>query len=123
MENNLQKKKKLRFKRACRVRNGIHGTSERPRLCVFRSNQNIYGQLINDDDGKTLAAFSSLSKELGLKERNKDTKNIAEKVGQELAKKAIDKGFKKVRFDRGCFKYHGAVKALAEAAREAGLEF
>lgn len=123
MENSLKKKKQLRLKRTRRVRRSIHGTAEKPRLSVFKSNQNIYGQLIDDDAGKTLASYSSLSKEMGLKERNKNTKEIAQKVGQALAKKAVDKGVKKVRFDRGYLKYHGAVKAFADAARESGLEF
>ena len=103
-----------------RVRSKIVGTSEMPRLCVFRSNTNIYAQIINDENGSTLVSASSLDKDLKLKNLNIEA---AQKVGESLAKKAKKAGIKCVVFDRGGYKYHGRVKALAEAARENGLEF
>ena len=103
-----------------RVRSKIFGTSECPRLCVFRSNTNIYAQIIDDENGVTLVSASSLDKELNLKNNNIET---ATKVGASLAKKAKKAGIKTVVFDRGGYLYHGRVKALAEAARENGLEF
>jgi len=111
----------LRKKRHARIRAKISGTPERPRLNVFRSNQHIYAQLIDDTKGITLASASTLEKDLDLE----STKNIeaAKKVGELIAKRALEKGYKKVVFDRGGYLYHGRVKALAEAAREAGLEF
>jgi len=111
----------LRKKRHVRIRAKISGTPERPRLNVFRSNQHIYAQLIDDTKGVTLASASTLEKDLDLE----STKNIeaAKKVGELIAKRALEKGYKKVVFDRGGYLYHGRVKALAEAAREAGLEF
>ena len=103
-----------------RVRSKIVGTSEVPRLCVFRSNTNIYAQIIDDEKGITLVSASSLDKELKLKNVNIEA---ATKVGESLAKKAVKAGIKKVVFDRGGYLYHGRVKALAEACRENGLEF
>ena len=103
-----------------RVRSKIVGTSEVPRLCVFRSNTNIYAQIIDDEKGITLVSASSLDKELKLKNANIEA---ATKVGESLAKKAVKAGIKKVVFDRGGYLYHGRVKALAEACRENGLEF
>ena len=103
-----------------RVRSKIVGTKEVPRLCVFRSNTNIYAQIIDDEEGITLVSASSLDKELNLKNNNIET---ASKVGAHLAKKALKEGIKKVVFDRGGYMYHGKVKALAEAARSNGLEF
>ena len=103
-----------------RVRDKVYGTSECPRLCVFRSNTNIYAQIINDENGSTLVSASSLDKDLKLKNLNIEA---ATAVGASLAKKAKKAGIKKVVFDRGGYKYHGRVKALAEAARENGLEF
>lgn len=103
-----------------RVRSKVFGTNECPRLCVFRSNTNIYAQIIDDENGNTLVSASSLDKELNLKNNNIEA---ASKVGESLAKKAKKAGIKKVVFDRGGYMYHGRVKALAEAARENGLEF
>ena len=103
-----------------RVTTKVFGTSECPRLCVFRSNTNIYAQIIDDEKGSTLVSASSLDKELKLKSLNIEA---ASKVGESLAKKAKKAGIKCVVFDRGGYKYHGRVKALAEAARENGLEF
>ena len=103
-----------------RVRSKVFGTSECPRLCVFRSNTNIYAQIIDDEKGFTLVSASSLDKDLNLKSLNIEA---ASKVGASLAKKAKKAGIKKIVFDRGGYKYHGRVKALAEALRENGLEF
>lgn len=103
-----------------RVRSKVFGTSEVPRLCVYRSNTNIYAQIIDDEKGITLVSASSLDKELNLKNVNVEA---AVKVGECLAKKATKAGIKKVVFDRGGYLYHGRVKALAEACRENGLEF
>ena len=103
-----------------RVTEKVVGTSECPRLCVFRSNTNIYAQIIDDEKGSTLVSASSLDKELNLKNNNIAS---AAKVGESLGKKAKKAGIKNVVFDRGGYKYHGRVKALAEAARENGLEF
>ena len=103
-----------------RITNKVFGTSECPRLCVFRSNTNIYAQIIDDENGITLVSASSLDKELNLKNNNIEA---ASKVGESIAKKAVKAGVKKVVFDRGGYLYHGKVKALAEAARENGLEF
>lgn len=115
-----QTKQKL-IKRAIRhnrVRAKVAGTAERPRLSVFRANRHIYAQLIDDQSGKTLAAASSV----GLTVKDKKL-NIAAEVGKQVAGKAIEKNITEVVFDRGGFAYHGRVKALAEAAREAGLKF
>ncbi|MDC1541986.1 50S ribosomal protein L18 [Candidatus Pseudothioglobus singularis] len=111
----------IRKKRHARVRKTITGTNERPRLNVYRSNKHIYVQLIDDTEGKTLVSASTLDKELDLE----STSNVeaAAKVGELIAKRAQDKGYKSVVFDRGGYLYHGRVKAVAEAAREAGLEF
>ena len=103
-----------------RVTEKVFGTSKCPRLCVFRSNTNIYAQIIDDEKGNTLVSASSLDKDLKLKSLNIEA---ASKVGELLAKKAKKAGIKCVVFDRGGYKYHGRVKALAEAARENGLEF
>ena len=108
--------KRIRIKR--RVRGKISGSAELPRLSVYKSNKEIYAQLINDKDGKTLASASSR----GL--NAKGTKvEISTEVGKAIAEKALAKGVKEVVFDRGGYLYHGRVAALAEAAREAGLEF
>ena len=107
-----------RGRRHRRVRVGLAGTPERPRLAVFRSLQHIYAQVIDDASGRTLAAASTVE----LKAKTNDLAS-AQKVGQAIAKKAKDAGVSAVVFDRGGFLYHGRVKALADAAREAGLEF
>ena len=107
-----------RIKRHARIRKNLSGTSETPRLNVFRSNTNIYAQIIDDTKGETLVSASSLE----LKTKKCDTE-VATKVGTEIAKKALAKGITEVVFDRGGYKYHGRVKALADGAREAGLKF
>lgn len=116
----MEIKQKRYLQRKNRVRAKINGTGDRPRLSVFRSNVHIYGQLVDDLSAKTLIACSDIN----FKGRAKETKTqIAEKVGEELAKKALAKKIKKVIFDRNGFKFHGRVKALAEGARKGGLEF
>ena len=114
-------KKASREKRHLRVRKKVFGTAERPRLSVFKSEKNIYAQVIDDINGVTLVAASSLDKEFG--ESAGSNKDAAKKVGELVAKKAIEKGIKVVVFDRGGYIYHGRVQELAEGAREAGLEF
>ncbi len=109
-----------RERRHARVRKKVSGTTERPRLSVYRSLNNIYAQIIDDTRGSTLAAASSLAGEL--KEQKGNVKTSRE-VGGLIAKMAMDRGIKKVVFDKGGYLYHGRVKALADAAREAGLEF
>lgn len=112
-----------RERRQARVRKKVLGTAERPRLCVFRSTVHIYAQLINDVDGVTLAAISTLTPEVCGQVKGFKKTEAAKVVGQAIAKAAQDKGLKAVIFDRNGFLYHGRVKALSEAAREAGLDF
>ena len=109
-----------RTRRHIRVRTKISGTAERPRLCVFRSNSNLYVQVIDDVAGNTLVSASTLDKEVKTKHANKEA---AKEVGTLIAKKAIEKNITEVVFDRGGYIYHGVVKELAEAAREGGLKF
>jgi len=110
-----------RVKRHARVRKDVFGTPEMPRLCVFRSSKNIYAQIIDDVNGKTLASASSLDKDLALSYGG--NKDAAKAVGEKLGKVALEAGIKAVCFDRGGYLYHGRVKELAEGARSAGLEF
>ncbi len=109
-----------RTRRHKRVRTKISGTAECPRLCVYRSNTNLYAQIIDDTEGKTLVSASTLDKEVKTKKSNKEA---AKEVGALVAKRAIEKNIKTVVYDRGGYVYHGIVKELADAAREAGLEF
>ena len=109
-----------RARRHARVRNKISGTAERPRLCVFRSNTNIYAQIIDDVAGNTIVSASTLDKEVKTKKSNVEA---AKEVGTLIAKRAADKKITTVVFDRSGNIYHGVVKSLAEAAREGGLEF
>ncbi|WP_096186226.1 50S ribosomal protein L18 [Evansella halocellulosilytica] len=111
----------VRKKRHAHVRRSITGTAERPRLNVFRSNKHITAQLIDDVSGVTIVGASSLDKELKLE--NGGNKEAAKKVGELVAKRALEKGHESVVFDRGGYLYHGRVKELADAAREAGLKF
>lgn len=111
----------VRLKRHRRIRNKINGTGDCPRLTVYRSNTNIYAQIINDADGKTLVSYSTLSKDFD--NAAKANVEAATKVGTEIATLAIKAGITKVVFDRSGYIYHGKVKAIAEAAREAGLVF
>ncbi|MGG3692418.1 50S ribosomal protein L18 [Heyndrickxia ginsengihumi] len=114
-------KNQVRKKRHARVRAKLSGTPTRPRLNVYRSNKNIYAQLIDDVNGVTLASASTIDKELNLE----STGNVeaAQKVGELIAKRATEKGLSEVVFDRGGYLYHGRIKALADAARENGLQF
>ena len=109
-----------RTRRHIRVRRKISGTAERPRLCVYRSNTNIYAQVIDDVAGKTLVSASTLDKEVKTKKANKEA---AKEIGSLIAKRAKAAKISNVVFDRGGYIYHGVVKELAEAAREGGLEF
>ena len=109
-----------RLKRHARMRSKLSGTIESPRLCVFRSNSNIYAQIIDDVTGKTLAAASSLEKDF---DKSGTKKEVAKKVGIAIGKKAVEADIKTVVFDRGGYQYHGRVKELADGAREGGLEF
>ncbi|HUT54040.1 MAG TPA: 50S ribosomal protein L18 [bacterium] len=112
-----------RIIRQRRVRRKVRGVAQRPRLCVFRSTKHIYVQVIDDAAGKTLAAASTLSPELKGKLKSTKDKDAAKEVGKLVAEKAQAAGIKKVVFDRNGFLYHGRIKLLADAAREAGLEF
>jgi len=123
---NTKRKRVRRLRRKQRIRRAIQGTVERPRLSVFRSLNHLYAQIIDDERGATLVAASSLDK--GLRDSLKALKHTgnkpaAEIVGKELARKALEAGIRKVAFDRNGFKFHGRIKAMADAARAAGLEF
>jgi large subunit ribosomal protein L18 len=118
-----EKLKKAALRRKHHVRKKVFGTAERPRLSVFRSNRQIYAQLIDDTAGVTLVATSTRAKALREQLPRGANCKAAEAVGETLAKKALDVGIKFVCFDRGSYKYHGRVKALADAARKAGLAF
>lgn len=115
----IKDRRKLRHER---IRKTLLGTSERPRLCLYKSLKYIYAQIIDDTRGHTLVSATSLEKEFsGLHSR--DTIEAARKVGELIAKRALEKGIKKVVFDRSGYPYHGRVAAFADAARQAGLEF
>ena len=116
-------KNKARLKRHLRVRKKISGTAARPRLSVFRSSKHIYVQLIDDVGGVTLASASTVDKELSGKVKNGGDVEAARQVGELIAQRAKAKGFENVVFDRGGYLYHGRIQALADAAREAGLQF
>jgi large subunit ribosomal protein L18 len=118
------KNNKRRSRKRISIRKKISGTAQKPRLVVFRSLNQIYAQMIDDQEGKTLAAASSLSKEIA-DDLKKASSNLdrSKEVGKLLAKKALDAGIKEVVFDRAGYKYHGRVKALAEGAREGGIKF
>ncbi len=113
-------KKEIRSRVHKRIRRKLRGTTERPRLAIFRSVAHIYAQVIDDAEGKTLASASSVDKTVKTKGGNVAA---AKKIGKLVADRAIEKGIKQVVFDRGGYRYHGRVKALADAARAAGLEF
>jgi large subunit ribosomal protein L18 len=116
-------RKLARLQRHQRIRRSIHGTADRPRLNVFRSLQHIYAQLIDDDLGDTLVAASTVDPDLREQLDGLNKSQQAARVGQLVAQRAISKGVKQVVFDRGGYPYHGRVKALADGAREGGLEF
>ena len=115
--------RKARLKRHRRVRLKVSGTTERPRLCVFRSLNHIYAQVIDDTRKHTIVSASSLDPEIKEQLKEKAKKSVAEIVGTLVARRAKEKGIKELVFDRGGYQYHGRVKSLAEAAREAGLKF
>lgn len=115
----LEKKNRARERRATRVRSKVQGTAERPRLSVFRSNRGIWAQVIDDRSGRTLASAGSVH----LDEKDLSKTEQASKVGMLLAERAKTAGIEKVVFDRGSYLYHGRVKALADGAREGGLDF
>ena len=112
-----------RLQRHKRVRRKVFGTPQRPRLCVFRSSNNIYAQIIDDTNRVTLVAASSLDEAVKGAVNHTGNKEAAKMIGEAVAKRALDKGITEVVFDRGGYVYHGRVQALAEAAREAGLKF
>ena len=112
-----------RVKKHMKIRNRFAGTAERPRLAVFRSNNHMYAQIIDDTVGKTLVAASTLEKDVKAELEKTNNVDAAAYLGTVIAKRAIEKGIKEVVFDRGGFIYQGKISALADAAREAGLEF
>jgi ribosomal protein L18, bacterial type len=112
-----------RQKRHYRIRNHVKGTAQRPRLAVFRSNQHMYAQIIDDVAQTTLVAASTMESDIASKVEHTSTIAAAALVGEAIAKRAVEKGITEVVFDRGGFIYHGKVQALADAAREAGLTF
>ena len=113
----------MREKKHMRIRNRFSGTAERPRLAVFRSNNHMYAQIIDDTVGNTLVSASTLEKEIKAELNKTNDVEAAAYLGKVIAKRAMDKGISEVVFDRGGFLYHGKIEALAEAAREAGLVF
>ena len=120
---NKKSKSEVRVNKHRKLRNRFSGTAERPRLAVFRSNNHMYAQIIDDTVGKTLVSASTLEKEVKAELEKTNNVDAAAYLGTAIAKKAIEKGIKTVVFDRGGFIYQGKIKALADAAREAGLEF
>src|SRR5512138_915598 len=123
MAGNTNPREVARLKRKKRIRRKVEGSELRPRLTVFRSDKHIYAQIINDVNGATLASASSLSPEYKEMEKVKGKVAAAKRVGELIAGKALEKGIAKVVFDRNGFIYHGRVRALADAAREKGLDF
>lgn len=119
----MRDRKELKERRHRRIRKRVFGTSERPRLCVFKSLNHIYAQIVDDSKGHTLVSASTLDKELRNLPGNKSNINFAKKVGELIAERALQAGITKIVFDRAGYKYHGCIKALADAAREKGLQF
>ena len=118
-----QSRSEIRRKKHYRLRNRFAGTAERPRLAVFRSNNHMYAQIIDDSVGHTLVSASTLQKDVKAELENTDDVKAAAYLGTVIGKKAVEAGIESVVFDRGGYIYHGKVKALADAAREAGLKF
>ena len=118
-----QSRQEVRVKKHMKIRNRFSGTAERPRLAVFRSNNHMYDQIIDDTVGKTLVAAYTLEKDVKAELKKTNDVEAAAYLGTVIAKRAMEKGIKEVVFDRGGFIYQGKIAALAEAAREAGLEF
>jgi large subunit ribosomal protein L18 len=123
MATKFEKKQKSRVRRKKHIRKIVHGTSERPRLVVFRSERQIYAQLVDDAAGKTLTAVSSLTPELREKAAKMKPIEVGKLVGEACARKALEHKISQVVFDRNGFPYHGRVKAVAEGARKGGLQF
>lgn len=119
----IKLKREQAWKRSRRVRNRITGSAEKPRLSVFRSLRHIYAQLVDDLKGVTLGSCSTKSKDIAAQAGNGGNKKAAKLVGEAIAKMAKEKGITAVSFDRGAYKFHGRIKALAEGAREGGLKF
>ena len=118
-----ESRQKVRVKKHMRIRNRFSGTAERPRLAVFRSNNHMYAQIIDDTVGNTLVAASTLEKDVKAELEKTNNVDAAAYLGTVIAKRAMEKGITEVVFDRGGFIYQGKIAALADAAREAGLEF
>ena len=118
-----ESRQEVRVKKHMKIRNRFSGTAERPRLAVFRSNNHMYAQIIDDTVGNTLVAASTLEKDVKAELEKTNNVEAAAYLGTVIAKRAIEKGIEEVVFDRGGFIYHGKIAALAEAAREAGLKF
>ena len=118
-----ESRSRIRQKKHLRIRNRFSGTAERPRLAVFRSNKHIYAQVIDDEAGTTLAAASTVEKDINGQLKFTDNKEAAESVGKAIAERAKVKGIEEVVFDRGGFLDHGKIQVLADAARDAGLKF
>ena len=112
-----------RYRRHARVKLKVQGTASRPRLCVFRSLNHVYAQVIDDSQGHTMVSASTLDPEIRTETNGKAKSSKSELVGALIAKRALDKGVNQVTFDRGGYKYHGRIKVLAEAARQGGLKF
>ena len=123
MRSVAKERRDSRLKRHRRIRKNLGGTSERPRLAVFRSHLHIYTQLVDDVSGQTIAGASSLSPDVREAVSGKSKTEMSREVGKLIAKRAAEKGIKQVRFDRGGYRYHGRIKAVADGAREGGLEF
>ncbi|MCR4841041.1 MAG: 50S ribosomal protein L18 [Lachnospiraceae bacterium] len=118
-----ESRSEIRAKKHMKIRNRFSGTPERPRLAVFRSNKHMYAQIIDDVNGNTLAAASTVEKDVKAELQNTDDVAAAAYLGTVIAKRALEKNISEVVFDRGGFLYQGKIKALAESAREAGLQF
>lgn len=123
MDHELQNKKERKERRIRRVRNKIHGTLERPRMTISRTNRHLFVQLIDDDQGKTIVSFGTLSKENQKTPRARKSKENARWIGKRVAELAKEQKIEKVVFDRGSYKFHGILAELANSARETGLQF
>lgn len=123
MAKKIKTRQDRRDRRRLGIRKKLSGTAQRPRLSVFRSHKHVYAQIIRDDTGTTVAAASTLDPELRSQLESTGNQEAARQVGRLVAERALARGIKQVSFDRGGYLYHGRVRALAEGAREAGLEF
>jgi len=123
MEKHIKKRDVARQRRKWRVGNKYHGSSDKPRISIFKSNSHLYVQIINDDDQKTLVGLSTQSKAMKEKKLNKCSKPAAKLLGELLAQEAKKQNITRVVFDRGIYKFHGVIAEMANAAREAGLQF